>query len=435
MNNKDMPKAQRQADLEKSIDDIIHLIGQYENQLVTPANPEQELNANRRLDELNQLLAVQEEKLERLKSPDAKISTGRLQIPETANHEIQRKLEEIKDEVTRSVDRLMLGQEAIGHFLSETRNQELQSIIQLLHDGSIQQEDMKNALDIILQAVAILQPSQHKISSEIENSLRGASLALDSDLNLQGKLELTLPIIPLLLDYKVEVAAANIIDLNKMWEDLKRKWRKQTRQTDDNEFDASLNSGANAILFKIEHSDYNAELSAENKNFLKSLFAQIKQPEHVGEIAMNINNITVAQAADVFIQTSRSVAYFLSSLAEYHSKWSKLILADRNTEQSMQLLEAIQDQILLASSLIEQFSAPQDFHVYEYETQNVLNSVNQLQRLLDDINQFLISGNIPPDISLQMERLFDDLVFYATKYLIVVNDLAGSIKKQKPYLQ
>ena len=150
---------------------------------------------------------------------------------------------------------------------------------------------------------------------------------------------------------------------------------------------------------------------------------------------MNINNITVAQAADVFIQTSRSVAYFLSSLAEYHSKWSKLILADRNTEQSMQLLEAIQDQILLASSLIEQFSAPQDFHVYEYETQNVLNSVNQLQRLLDDINQFLISGNIPPDISLQMERLFDDLVFYATKYLIVVNDLAGSIKKQKPYLQ
>ena len=329
----------------------------------------------------------------------------------------------------------MLGQEAIGHFLSETRNQELQSIIQLLHDGSIQQEDMKNALDIIRQAVAFLQASQDKISSEIENSLRGASLALDSDLNLQGKLELTLPIIPLLLDYKVEVAAANIIDLNKMWEDLKRKWRKQTRQTDDNEFDASLNSGANAILFKIEHSDYNAELSAENKNFLKSLFAQIKQPEHVGEIAMNINNITVAQAADVFIKTTSSVAYFLSSLAEYHSKWSKLILADRNTEQSMQLLEAIQDQILLASSLIEQFSAPQDFHVYEYETQNVLNSVNQLQRLLDDINQFLISGNIPPDISLQMERLFDDLVFYATKYLIVVNDLAGSIKKQKPYLQ
>jgi hypothetical protein len=194
-------------------------------------------------------------------------------------------------------------------------------------------------------------------------------------------------------------------------------------------------TGIQSILFKIEHSSYNPELSDEQKTFLKNLFAQAEEPKPIGEIPMNMSEINEVQAADVFDQTSKSVAYFLSSLAVHHSKWPRLILADTTTEQSMKMLEAIEDQVLLVSGLVEKFSDPENFSIYQYETQNVLRSIGQLQALLDDINNYLISGNIPSDISLQIERLFDDLVFYAARYLIIVNDLAQLIKRQKPLLQ
>jgi signal transduction histidine kinase len=96
-------------------------------------------------------------------------------------------------------------QSAIYRLLSRTRNQELQTIIQPIREGKIQQEEMKRMVETINQALSILHADQGKLSTEIREAIVDFDSVLNSEISLQGKLELTVPIIPLLLDYKVEL--------------------------------------------------------------------------------------------------------------------------------------------------------------------------------------------------------------------------------------
>jgi hypothetical protein len=229
------------------------LIDEYENILLSSGDPPERLRAKEGIAKTKFLRGEYESELTALasnqghsirmvpqkattptqekKDPDAEKEDSR----DTSEHnkkssyyvqELDKKLEELQ----RGIDDLKRGQGIIYQLLTETRNQELQTIVALIRQGDIQQDEMKEMLVMVQQALSTLQDNQVNLSQEVKEAIANASSALNSETSLQGKLELTLPIIPLLLDYKVELAVTDSIDLNKFWENTQVWWKSLTKK-------------------------------------------------------------------------------------------------------------------------------------------------------------------------------------------------------------
>ena len=77
-------------------------------------------------------------------------------------------------------------------------------------------------LNAIRRALKHIQDMGLPVSDEgLEKSLADIYQAINSDFTLQEKLEISLPIIPLLLEYKVELGAG--VDLEGAWKELVRR--------------------------------------------------------------------------------------------------------------------------------------------------------------------------------------------------------------------
>ena len=230
MNNPQGSKAKRRADIEENITKILELIKEHEDLLVAPVSPDQKHNASRRITELKQFLADQEAELEKLngfqldKNPSASTSQ------EYVKTDLDKNLAEIKEELKRGFDDIKRGQDDIQHILSTGRKEEIRSIIELIRAGIVSQEEMGHTLQIIQDSLVILQENDEELSTEVRAAIAQAKSALNSEMGLQGKLELTLPIIPAILDYKVEFAASDTVDLNQFFENSRTWWNSLTKR-------------------------------------------------------------------------------------------------------------------------------------------------------------------------------------------------------------
>jgi hypothetical protein len=83
---------------------------------------------------------------------------------------------------------------------------------------------MSSILDAIRRFLVTIQKTGLPTDDATQQRLADINQAVNSDLSFQQKLELSLPIIPFLLEFKTEVGAG--VDVGAAWEELKECLRK-----------------------------------------------------------------------------------------------------------------------------------------------------------------------------------------------------------------
>jgi len=124
----------------------------------------------------------------------------------------------------RSLRDLKRGQRAIYRRLERSHADELNAIMNALQDGKFEQREMAETLQGIERTLLIMRKYNARLDKRVREAVDDLTEAVESNLGLQQKLELALPIVPFFLDYKVELGAGSDVDLNKVWDELKERW-------------------------------------------------------------------------------------------------------------------------------------------------------------------------------------------------------------------
>ena len=116
------------------------------------------------------------------------------------------------------LDNLRRGQMAIYRRLSVQDQVRLEKILAEVRQGRIAQAEMSNTVEAVRRVLKHILETDAQADAEIKQSLDDIYQAVNSHLNFQQQLELSLPIIPFLLEYKVRLGAG--IDLGAVWQEL-----------------------------------------------------------------------------------------------------------------------------------------------------------------------------------------------------------------------
>jgi hypothetical protein len=123
---------------------------------------------------------------------------------------------------------LRRGQAAIYAHVGEANREALEAVLEAVQQDRLEQGEMRRTLEAVRRALIALQGRElPALQADLRRGMDELPAVINSDLTLKNKLELTLPIIPLLLDYKVELEAAAGLDLRQIWENLRHKARQR----------------------------------------------------------------------------------------------------------------------------------------------------------------------------------------------------------------
>lgn len=124
----------------------------------------------------------------------------------------------------RSLRDLKRGQRAIYRRLERNHADELNSIMNALQESKLVQSEMTETLQSIERTLLIMRKYNARLDKQVREAVDDLTQAVESNLGVQQKFELALPIVPFFLDYKVELGTGSDVDLNKVWDDLKERW-------------------------------------------------------------------------------------------------------------------------------------------------------------------------------------------------------------------
>jgi hypothetical protein len=153
------------------------------------------------------------------------LAAGSTKVTFTVLAHSKEKMEQdaISDAILRRIDEmhddLKRGQEAIYGRIDNESRLALDSILKEIQQGRIEQGQLQRTVDSIRRALKRIQEVGLPVDDEeLTESLNQIYRAVNSDLSFRQKLELSIPIIPLLLEYKIELGAG--VDLGAAWEEL-----------------------------------------------------------------------------------------------------------------------------------------------------------------------------------------------------------------------
>ena len=133
--------------------------------------------------------------------------------------DVMRRLDELELRLGDKVDDLKRGQAAIYRRIATTDQVTLEALRAEIRQGRMEQGQIQNTLKTMRLALRHIQETGLPIADEeIKQSLTDIYQAVNSNLDLQQQLELSLPIIPFLLEYKVGLGAG--VDLGAVWREL-----------------------------------------------------------------------------------------------------------------------------------------------------------------------------------------------------------------------
>lgn len=193
---------------------------------------------------------------------------------------------------------------------------------------------------------------------------------------------------------------------------------------------AKVNSGVQNVIQKIENMDYRGSLSDTQMAKLRDLFTQVSYSK---DVIKKIDLYKVSQTAIIeeLSQISLTIAYLLVSLSDQHTKLKKTIIHSQAIEQEIRILDQLQTQALVVEKFIKQFLGLPEPNVYEYENAYLLSTTQKLRLLLHDQKIHSTSKDLTLEVSIQIERHFDDLIFYASKILLLLDELANITPKSR----
>ena len=153
----------------------------------------------------------------RVESPDGR------QTPvgpsETTLEDLMCRLHEMDLNLGDKLNDLKRGQAVIYQRISASDRGTLEAIRTEIRQGRVEQGQMENTLDAIRRTLQHVQEVGLPVADEdVKQSLADIYRSVNSDLDFRQQLELSLPVIPFLLQYRVGFEAG--VDLREVWKEL-----------------------------------------------------------------------------------------------------------------------------------------------------------------------------------------------------------------------
>jgi hypothetical protein len=161
-------------------------------------------------------------------SPGAEQAMPAHQSGENITHEdLMRRLDQLEKVIGGQLEDLKVGQAYIYQKIQPADVELLKSIMGEVHQGRIEQGELSRTLDAVRRAMKYIGENGVKINDpKISKALADAHQQSENgSLSLEEKFELTLPIIPLLLDYKISLGGA--VDLKAAWREFVERFKKK----------------------------------------------------------------------------------------------------------------------------------------------------------------------------------------------------------------
>lgn len=137
--------------------------------------------------------------------------------------DVMERLDALEDHLGDALDGLKQGQIAIYRHISLSDQNVLSLVLQELHQGRIEQAEMGNTIDAVQRAINYALTVNETISEEFKQSLSEIYSSVNAGLSFQQQFELSLPVIPFLLNYKI--ALGGDVDLGAVWQELRQRIR------------------------------------------------------------------------------------------------------------------------------------------------------------------------------------------------------------------
>jgi hypothetical protein len=146
-------------------------------------------------------------------SPDVQSLTS------TEHSEITRLVNEMRTNLSEKLDDLKQGQIAIYRRINPKNQTILETVLEEIHQQRMEQGEIQSILDAIRRALKHVQEAGLPVDDPaIRQSLADIYEAVNSDLSFRQQLELSIPVIPFLIEYKVGLDAG--VDLGAVWREL-----------------------------------------------------------------------------------------------------------------------------------------------------------------------------------------------------------------------
>jgi len=142
-----------------------------------------------------------------------------LNADEVTNKDLMERLDILERAIGGQLDDLKIGQAYIYQKIQPVDVEILQKIFEEIHQGRIEQGEVQRTVDSTRRVVKYILDKGVKIDDpEITKSLAEIYQSVNSSLTFEQQFELTLPVIPFLINYKLSLGAG--VDLGAVWKEL-----------------------------------------------------------------------------------------------------------------------------------------------------------------------------------------------------------------------
>lgn len=114
---------------------------------------------------------------------------------------------------------------AVIYLQDKGSRENLAQVQRLIQLDRLEQSEIGNTLDAIRRILRFMQLNKSGLDSTAKNVLEQAQSAIESELSLHQRLELTLPVIPFFLEYKIELSTGSQLDLKAVLEEAGQRWQ------------------------------------------------------------------------------------------------------------------------------------------------------------------------------------------------------------------
>lgn len=273
----------RIAQLEKSIQENLAILEEYERQRSRAKDPREQRDIEDQIKDTKRLLDQAREEMAELESraslrqpaPPSKKPKGAVKTdskrPSSSVPKSQPEMKDIPDPVPSN----------------NGTDGQAEVVAGIIAQGQIDPAELQETLNSVIRLLEALDQKQSALTVELREKLSEAKSAVKSEMSLQRKLEYTLPIVPMFLNYKIELGVENSLDLKDVWDDLQKRWNAFVSRADKNiwtlatirAYGQMQQNGDNSTedVVVLAHKSFSASLKAlqEKRQYLFTLEAKL----------------------------------------------------------------------------------------------------------------------------------------------------------------
>lgn len=227
--------ALRLEQLEKSIQDMMGLIDQYDRLLMAEGDPRKRLQYHVALEDLKNQLISHRQEYDRLLAKAGK-------TPPQALRQIGNQLNQMHDKLDVLLSYQQRSQEAILARLDSVSRETVAAILPVLDDQQLRivdsvltglqteplsADEAIEMMTAIQNALVIVQGRLDALPISVAQAVQEVSRVAESKLSANHKLEVALPLVPALLTYKATIGLSGDTKLAAVWQELTNRFHRK----------------------------------------------------------------------------------------------------------------------------------------------------------------------------------------------------------------